>query len=91
MDSEHDEAVPGANREFLEQYEMTFRLRSEQVSIGKILNRLVYSTPPGGALVMLVLDRLEKPTGHVKVEFSVLCCAVRTDVDFVKKNEGGEQ
>jgi len=93
VDSERDDAVPGVHKEVLEQYDMTFYIRSEQESIGKILSRLQYSKPPGGALSLLVVDRVDKSEDQVKVEFGILCCAVRTDVPFVVKDEskGGGQ
>ena len=79
------EVIPGANPDFIQEYEVKMKLTGSQKSIGTILNRLEEEMPRP-ALTGLVINREKRPADHVTVEITLLATAADPEMPFKEKS-----
>lgn len=85
------EVVPGANKEFLQEYPVQVSFTSGQKAALEILNRLE-SELPRPPLRALQAERAPRPADHVAVDLTVLAVAANPEVPFIdeEKEEEGQ-
>ncbi|MHC4135348.1 MAG: hypothetical protein ACYTDU_02965 [Planctomycetota bacterium] len=83
------EVIPGANKEFLQEYAVQFSFTSGQRAALDILNQLE-QTLPRVPVRALQAERAPRPADHIAVELTVMAVAANPDVPFVdeEKEEG---
>jgi hypothetical protein len=83
------EVVPGANKEFLQEYPVQVSFTSGQKAAIEILNRLEQNMPRV-PLRSFQAERAARPADHIAVELTVLAVAANPEVPFIdeEKEEG---
>lgn len=78
------EVIPGANPDFIQEYEVKLTMTGSQKAIGTILNRLEEETPRP-ALTGLELTRLRRPADHITAQMTLLATASDPEKPFAKE------
>lgn len=83
------EVIPGANKDFLQEYAVQVSFTSGQKAALDILNRLE-SELPRPPLRALRAERAARPADHIAVELTAMAVAANPDVPFIdeEKEEG---
>jgi hypothetical protein len=79
------EVIPGANPDFLQEYEVKLTLTGSEKALGTILNRLEEEMPRP-ALTGLVLTRLPRPADRLTAEMTLLATASDPEMPFKEKS-----
>jgi len=85
----HDEVIPGANPDFIQQYEVTVTVTGSTTAIRAILNQL--GEAPCPPLVGIRASRVNRPENHLSVELVLLATAANPDIDFKDKDKDKEK
>jgi len=83
---ESEVAIPDANPEFLSEYALQIVFQGSEASLADVLNRLAAERPVVPIRELLV-TRVERPLGHVRVELTVLAVVGDASVPFVAEHE----
>lgn len=84
------EVIPGANKEFLQEYAVQVSFTSGQKAALDILNRLE-SDLPRAPLRTLRAERAARPADHIAVELTVMAVAANADVPFIDEEKEESQ
>lgn len=76
--------IPGANPDFLQEYEVTVKFSGSQPAALKVLDRLEQEAPRV-TLKGLKATRLKRPENHLSVELTMLATAANPEVAFAEK------
>jgi hypothetical protein len=79
-----DEAIPGANPAFLQEYAVTISFTASQEAARAVLGRLEEGTPHV-PIAGLLAGRVRRPEDHLSVELTLLATAANPDVPFTEK------
>jgi len=79
--SRREEVIPGANPEFIEEYEVTIALTASQKAIRTIVDRLEQELPRP-AVTGLRAARVRRPADHLAIELVLRATAANPDVPF---------
>jgi hypothetical protein len=79
-------AIPGANPEFLQEYDVTVIFTGSQAAVWKILDRLEQE-PPRVTVGGLRASRAKKPEHHLSVELTLRAMASNPEVPFAAKEK----
>ena len=77
--------IPGANPEFLEEYDVTVIFTASQEAVWKILDRLEQE-PPRVTVGGLRASKVKKPEHHLSVELTLRAIASNPEVPFKEKS-----
>lgn len=81
-----EERIPGANPDFLQEYEVRVVFTTGQKALRTIVDRLEQEMPRV-ALTFLRATRVKRPADHLSVEMKLLATAANPDVPFAAKEK----
>lgn len=85
------EVIPGANKDFLQEYPVRIAFTSGQAAALEILNKLEQNLPRV-PIRALSAERAPRPADHIVIELTVLALAANPEVPFIdEEKEGGGQ
>ncbi len=84
--SRREEVIPGANPDFIQEYEVKLVFTASQKALRTIVDRLEQEMPRV-ALTELVATKVKRPADHLTVEMKILATASNPDVPFAAKEK----
>ncbi|MFI5402534.1 MAG: hypothetical protein ACHQ1G_06320 [Planctomycetota bacterium] len=82
--SRRAEVIPGANPDFIQEYEVKLAFTASQPALRTIVDRLEQELPRA-ALAEMRATRVMRPVDHLSVEMTLLATASNPDVPFAKE------
>ena len=84
--SRRAEVIPGANPEFIQEYDVAVVFTASQQAVRKIIDRLGQE-PPLVTMTVLRAARVKRPLDHLAVEMTLRATASNPDVPFAAKEK----